>query len=130
MKERCQNPASKAYSNYGGRGIQVCEEWQDFIPFWRWAIANSYSDELEIDRIDVNGNYSPENCRWVDDVTQANNRRNTLWITAFGETKRLTDWLTDERCTATEYQVRYRLRHGWKSESALAAPKQINKKPY
>lgn len=82
MIQRCENPNSTAYKYYGGRGISVCDEWHDVTIFRDWAMANGYDENAErgdctIDRIDVNGNYEPSNCRWVDMKTQANNKRNT-----------------------------------------------------
>lgn len=74
MRDRCHNKKNKRYSSYGGRGIRVCEEWNSsFSKFKEWALSNGYTDELTIDRIDVDGNYCPENCRFV---TRAENNRN------------------------------------------------------
>ena len=75
MKRRCNNPKTERYPHYGGRGIKVCAEWEnDFKAFYDWSVSHGYKKELSIDRIDANGNYCPENCRWADNYTQSINR--------------------------------------------------------
>lgn len=121
MKKRCYNTSSKAYKNYGGRGICVCNEWlNDFESFRTWSLCNGYTSELSIDRIDVNGNYCPENCRWINDCAQANNRRNNHLLEYNGEVKTVATW-------AEEYELNYhtlfsRLDRGWSVEEALKTP--------
>ena len=89
MKRRCYNKKEPRYGDYGGRGISVSEEWLNptngFDNFADWSLQNGYTEEMTIDRIDVNGDYSPENCRWVTNVEQQLNKRTTLWVTYKGE---------------------------------------------
>lgn len=93
MHGRCFCITSPDYKNYGGRGITVCEEWKnDFKAFYDWAMANGYEEHLTIDRIDVNGNYEPNNCRWSTQKEQQRNRRNNKLITYNNETKCLFEW--------------------------------------
>ncbi len=81
MKQRCYNEKSVAYKHYGARGIKTCEEWRDnFLNFYNWSLNNGYSDDLTIDRIDYNGDYTPHNCRWVDVKTRSNNKRSNHFI--------------------------------------------------
>jgi len=96
IKYRCLDVTHYAYQAYGGRGIKVCDEWlNSFMSFYKWAIANGYSDELTIDRIDVNGDYEPSNCRWATAKEQANNRRNNVLLTFNGKTKTMAEWAYD-----------------------------------
>lgn len=93
MKRRCYNKNASQYQDYGGRGIRVCDEWlAEFETFYNWAMDNGYREGLTIDRIDVNGNYTPDNCRWVDRKTQQRNRRNNVNFTYAGETHCLIEW--------------------------------------
>lgn len=93
MIGRCNNTKNTNYNFYGGRGIKVCQEWKDASKFQKWAVDNGYKDGLSIDRIDVNGNYCPENCRWVTIKEQARNKRNNHFIYFNGERKCLVEWL-------------------------------------
>ena len=93
MKGRCGIPGYSGYEHYGGRGISVCDEWKnDFMAFYNWAMENGYTDNLSIDRIDVNGNYCPENCRWADSHTQSNNKRNNRYLEIDGKKKTIAEW--------------------------------------
>ncbi|NSW82555.1 MAG: hypothetical protein HPY90_04640 [Syntrophothermus sp.] len=93
MKERCNNPRSKFYELYGGRGIKVCEEWaNDFQAFYDWAMANGYREGLTIDRKNNDGDYEPENCRWVTRKIQNNNVRRNVLYTVNGETHTQREW--------------------------------------
>lgn len=91
IKKRCNNENAYNYKNYGGRGIKICNEWNEYLGFRTWALDNGYNDSLSIDRIDVDGDYTPDNCRWVDIVTQNNNRRSNIYYTLCGEKLTLAD---------------------------------------
>lgn len=111
MKQRCYNKNKKGYKNYGGRNIQICDEWLKFENFYSWAISNGYEDNLTIDRIDSNGNYEPSNCRWASWKQQENNKRTNRYITVKGETKTLSEW---SRVTGLGKEtIRWRLENGW-----------------
>lgn len=93
MKRRCYKPNRPRYKDYGGRGIEVCKDWiYSFPNFCEWAFSNGYSDELTLDRINVDGNYEPSNCRWATYKEQAHNTRRTLNVTYKGISKALADW--------------------------------------
>lgn len=93
MKQRCYNKNAPSYKNYGGRGIKICQEWlENSKLFYEWAISNGYRDDLTIDRIDVNGDYEPSNCRWATQKEQANNTRKNIVITYNGVSHKIADW--------------------------------------
>ena len=75
MRERCGNPNTKRYKDYGGRGISVCSEWDDYAVFRAWALANGYKKGLTLDRENNDSNYEPDNCQWITNAEQAKNRR-------------------------------------------------------
>lgn len=127
MKDRCFNTNNKSYSFYGGRGISICTEWlNDFVPFFEWSNNNGYSDELTLDRIDINGNYCPENCRWIDRTKQANNTRRNVVITIDDETKTLSEWC--KYLNLNYSSVQSRLHKGWELKLALTTPIRKSKK--
>ena len=134
MRTRCNNPNSKNYEYYGKRGISVCSEWDDFEVFQKWAYSNGYKDdakrgECTLDRIDVNGNYKPSNCRWINMKTQCQNRRK--WGTQThnrplitwdykGETHTIAEW---SEITGIDGKVlRSRKHDGWDMERILTTP--------
>lgn len=118
MKDRCYNKNSDKYKNYGERGVIICEEWlKDYKLFKEWAEINGYSDELTIDRINVNGNYEPSNCRWATIKEQQNNRRNNHYIEYKGEIKTLKEW---SEITGINYDtLRLRLKRGLSFEKSI-----------
>lgn len=92
MKSRCSLKTDTNYARYGAKGIKVCDEWQNFEPFYNWAINNGYKDNLSIDRIDVYKDYCPENCRWANRIQQANNKSNNTKIKYNNEEHTLAEW--------------------------------------
>jgi hypothetical protein len=121
MRGRCFTPTNKDYSNYGGRGITVCKEWDEFSNFRDWALSNGYADNLTLDRIDVNGNYEPSNCRWVTQKEQMRNVRCNVYATYKGETKLLIEWAEETGIGYNTLRSRY-LRRGWSIEKSLTTP--------
>lgn len=95
MKKRCYYKNFSSYKNYGERGISVCEEWQSFDHFYKWAIENGYSDDLTIERINVNGNYEPSNCKWATRAEQQRNKRNNHYFDYNGKTVTLAEMAED-----------------------------------
>lgn len=122
MVERCENPNCKSYKDYGGRGIKICPEWRnDFMKFYHWAIQAGYDGTKSIDRIDNDGDYSPENCRWATKLEQDNNRRTNRFLDYNGESHTMAEW---GRITGIgQSLIRSRIENlGWSVEKALTTP--------
>lgn len=118
--ERC-NPESVNSERYGKRGIKICEEWKDYVAFSKWARENGYADNLTIERIDVNGDYCPENCKWIEMSKQARNRRTTHYVTYNGKKMSLAE--ACETAGLPYKQVFERIvKRGWPVEKALSVP--------
>jgi hypothetical protein len=108
MKLRCYNPSNERYHRYGGRGITVCDEWlRSFTSFEEWALRNGYDDTLTIDRVDCDGNYGPDNCRWATQKEQANNRSTNITIEIGNTIKTIQEWCDifrlDYKCVYQRY---------------------------
>ena len=121
MKARCETSKKQKFiKDYQNRGIKICAEWHDFSVFQKWALENGYKDNLSIDRIDNNGNYCPENCRWADSFTQANNKRNNRWLTYNNKTQTIAQWARE---LGMDYNtLEQRIRMGWSVEKAFNKP--------
>lgn len=122
MKTRCLNVNNKFYERYGGRGISVCDEWLKFEPFYKWSMENGYQDNLTIERNDNDGNYCPENCSWITQHMQTQNRNQSRFITYNGMTKNITQW--SKYLGISRETLYYRLSHGWNVSRAFNAPSQ------
>lgn len=93
MKQRCNNPSAREYHNYGGRGIKVCDEWEnDFSSFYNWSIGNGYTIGLQLDRINNDENYEPNNCRWVTPIINSNNKRTCVYFEYNGKKLSINQW--------------------------------------
>lgn len=123
MRKRCNHPSYSRYSDYGGRGIQICEDWNSFANFERWALDNGYRDDLTIDRVNVNGDYEPNNCRWATWKQQQNNRRSTHFLTMNNETHSIEQW--SKIVNISRSCISWRLHHGWSVNDALTVPSNV-----
>ena len=127
IKTRCTNSKYIRFEDYGGRGIKLCEEWENFNNFKNWALSHNYSNSLQIDRIDNNGNYEPSNCHWVTSHKNSRNKRNNLFFTYNGKTLCLKDW-------ALELNIDYMLLYcriitrKWSFEEAINTPIMVNRR--
>lgn len=118
MRHRCENAADGSYKRYGGRGIKVCDEWKnDIMAFINWGLENGYKEGLSIDRIDNDGDYSPENCRWADARQQSNNRHTNKYVSYNGETHTVSEW--SRIIGISPLTLNARLSSGWNVEDAL-----------
>jgi hypothetical protein len=129
MLGRCYNRRDSSYPGYGGRlnmPITVCEAWHDITNFFEWALSNGYQDTLSIDRMNNNGNYCPENCRWVDCTVQANNRRTNHSITINGETLTIAGW--EKKFGYKAHFIQNRIKSGWSEYDAVMIPSKRGKK--
>lgn len=126
MKFRCYNKNNPDYKYYGLKGIKICSEWlEDFKTFYDWSLANGYKKGLTIDRINVNGNYEPSNCRWVSWKVQQNNRSNNHLITYNNQTHTLSEWANLLNMPVSRLVRRLSSLH-WSVERAFTTPKQRN----
>ena len=124
MHSRCYNVNNTAYSRYGGRGLIVCQEWFSFKTFKKWALSHNYNDKLTIERINNNGNYEPNNCKWTTYKEQNRNKRNNVHYEAFGKSKIIADWADDDKCIVPESTLWNRLKRGnWDIKHALTFPR-------
>ena len=123
MRERCNKPSNKKYHRYGARGVKVCDDWlNNFELFEKWAMANGYNPnaklgECTIDRIDNNGDYCPENCRWVNIATQNRNTSKNILVDINGKTQTLSQWSAESGVPKTT--LFYRYRRGWSGEDLI-----------
>lgn len=128
MKSRCYNPNNRCYKLYGAKGITICDEWNDFKIFAKWALENGYQEdapygECTIDRINANKGYSPDNCRWVNSAVQARNKSNNVLLTYNGKTQLATDWSKELQIPLSTISIR--LKRGWSVEKVLSQDRWI-----
>lgn len=120
MCRRCNNPKMPDYYRYGGRGIKVCDEWLDYSTFEEWAMNSGWEKGLTLDRIDNEGNYFPENCRWATRDQQANNKRTCIFLTYNGKTQTMAQWARECGVSSTTISNRYHA--GWDAERIITTP--------
>lgn len=120
MKRRCNNPHAAYYEIYGGRGIKVCDDWQDYTVFKEWAISSGYQTGLTIDRIDCDGDYTPSNCRWITMQEQQRNRRNNKHYEYKG--KFYTVQEIAQMVGLKPRTIQGRIERGWKIEDVVETP--------
>lgn len=117
MRQRCRDPKSTMYHRYGGRGISVCDEWQDFAKFMEWAVSHGWEKGLAIDRINGDGNYCPENCRFVTQRENNRNKANLVYLTVDGVKKLLVDWA--DETGQPRARLYNRRKYGWSDKEIV-----------
>jgi hypothetical protein len=122
MRRRCTVPTCREWKWYGAKGIKVTEEWSTFEPFYTWAMESGYGQGLSIDRINVHGGYSPDNCRWATRVEQGRNRSDNRIVSAFGESKTIGQWIEDPRCVVGLVTLTSRIYRLMEHERAITTP--------
>lgn len=122
MRDRVNNSRAPHFARYGGRGVNICAEWDDFAVFKQWALSNGYHESLTLDRIDNDGNYEPSNCRWATREQQSRNRSSTYRLEWDGESKSLAEWCQDPRCVVGYHTAYQRINKGWSVEMAVTTP--------
>lgn len=128
MEYRCYNENHKYYKDYGGRGIQMCDEWKTFENFYAWSIENGHKKGLTLERVDNSGNYSPSNCKWITNEEQSKNRRGVHEITIDGVTKNAEQWCRVYNLNPWTFYTRYNT-YGWDAVKAITTPVRLRKKP-
>lgn len=118
MRRRCYDPSADSYKYYGGKGVRICEQWNDdFNAFYDWSLSHGYESRLTIDRIDSSGNYEPSNCKWSTMKEQDNNRSNNIIIEYLGESHTIPEW--SEILGIAQHVIRTRLDRGWSIEETM-----------
>ena len=128
MKCRCNNQNHGRYEKYGGRGIIICEEWDDFENFYEWSMENGYQDDLTIERIDNDGSYESSNCKWITKEFQTKNRSICYMVAINGETKTVLEWCEIFNLNYNTFNTRHST-YGWGVVKALTTPVKLRKKP-
>lgn len=124
MKKRCNKPTNRDGGNY--KKIKYCQEWTEYLKFKEWALNNGYKEHLTLDRIDVNGDYEPNNCRWITMKEQQRNKTNTHLITYKGKTQSMADWA--EEYGLKLHTLKWRIYREWDIERALTEPLGLGRK--
>lgn len=122
MIQRCHNPANKDYKNYGGRGITVCDMWRESFEVFLFMVGKRPNIKDTIERIDTNKGYEPGNVRWASRAEQNLNTRSNVRLTIDGETKTVSEWSRDPRCTVSMFNIYKRLERGWEAKDAVCLP--------